>query len=220
VKLLVAIASLALNFYVYHFMARAAEIPPRESFASFPMSLGDWRCLEKQPIPAEILKNLGATDYLVCEYQRSAEAPHWIGLYVGYHEAQIREEGGGAGENSIHPPAHCLPGSGWDIIDSRTVALDIPGLPHERPNAKRLIVAKGEARQLTYYWYQSRGRIVAEDWQKILYVGWDRATRGRTDGSLVRFTIPLNREDEEAAEAAFRELAPLVMAELSRYVPE
>ena len=32
-KLLVALAFLALNFYVYHFMAHAAQIPPRETFA-------------------------------------------------------------------------------------------------------------------------------------------------------------------------------------------
>ncbi len=42
-KLLVALAFLALNFYVYNFMAHAAQIPPREAFESFPMTLGDWR---------------------------------------------------------------------------------------------------------------------------------------------------------------------------------
>jgi EpsI family protein len=86
--------------------------------------------------------------------------------------------------------------------------------------AKRLLIAKGEARQLVYYWYQSRGRVITEDWQKILYVGWDRATRGRTDGSLVRFTISMPRNGEEAAEAAFRDFAPGVLAILPRYVPE
>jgi EpsI family protein len=219
-KLLVALAFLALNFYVYHFMAHAAEIPPREAFESFPMSLGDWRCHEKQSISADILKNLGATDYLVCDFYRGVTPPEVVGLYVGYHEAQVREEGGGSGVRTIHPPAHCLPGSGWDIIDNRTVSLEIAGLPQEHPNAKRLVVAKGEGRQLVYYWYQSRGRVIAEDWQKILYVGWDRATRGRTDGSLIRFTVPIHRGDEETAEAAFLDLAPHVLALLPRYVPE
>jgi hypothetical protein len=194
-KLLVALAFLALNFYVYHFMAHAAEIPPRETFESFPMSLGDWRCHEKQSISADILKNLGATDYLVCDFYRGVTPPEVVGLYVGYHEAQVREEGGGSG-------------------------LEIAGLPQEHPNAKRLVVAKGEGRQLGYYWYQSRGRVIAEDWQKILYVGWDRATRGRTDGSLIRFTVPIRRGDEETAEAALLDLAPHILALLPRYVPE
>ena len=220
-KLLVACAFLALNFYVYHFLAHAAEIPHRDSFESFPMSLGDWRCYEKEAIPANVLKNLGAADYLVCKFYRDTEPPEVIGLYIGYHEAQTREDGGGGSDvSAIHPPAHCLPGAGWDIIDSRTVPLGFPGLPQERPSAKRLVVAKGEARQLVYYWYHSRGRVIAEDWQKILYVGWDRATRGRTDGSLIRFSVPIRRGDEEAAEAAFLDLAPRVLAPLPRYVPE
>jgi EpsI family protein len=214
-KLAAALAFLALNFYVYHYFAHDAVIPARESFESFPLELGDWRCDEKQEIDAKTLANLGATDYMICDYVKPDLG--LVGLYVGYHATQVREEGGGAGENSIHPPAHCLPGSGWDIIDARSVPLDLPGLPNS--TVKRLVIAKGKERQLVYYWYQSQGRVIAEDWQKILYVGLDRATKGRTDGSLVRFTIPILRNDDERAERAFRELAPRVIERLTPYVP-
>ncbi|NIW38146.1 MAG: exosortase-associated EpsI family protein, partial [Gemmatimonadetes bacterium] len=60
------------------------------------------------------------------------------------------ERGGGKSRSSIHPPAHCLPGSGWDVIKNRTVKLDFPGLPQPDATAKRVIVAKGNARQLVY----------------------------------------------------------------------
>ncbi len=230
IKLAVAIAFLGLNIYIYNFMARDAVIPPRDSFASFPLAIEDWRCARNEPLAPDVKRNLGATDTLICEYFRQAEAttaepataeapPRLIGLYVGYHATQVREEGGGAGENSIHPPAHCLPGSGWDIIDNRTVPLAIDGVSDPRAEAKRLIIAKGPARQLVYYWYQMQGRFIAEDWQKVLYVGLDRALHGRTDGALVRFTIPLTAGEEEQAESAFRDLAPRVVNLLSRYVP-
>ena len=114
-----------------------------------------------------------------------------------------------------------MPGSGWDIIDNRTIRLDLPGLPEPEGTGKRMIIAKGAARQLVVYWYQSEGRVVSEDWKKILYVGWDRALRGRTDGSLVRFTVPIDRSGDEArAEAALRDLAALVVPQLPRFVPE
>ena len=58
---------------------------------------------------------------------------------------QVREEGGGSAENSIHPPAHCLPGSGWDLIHVETVELDLPGLPQNPAFVKRLLIAKGDA---------------------------------------------------------------------------
>jgi EpsI family protein len=217
-KLPIAIAFLLLNFYVYHFMARQAVIPPREHFSRFPLELADWRCPVNEPLPHDILDNLGATDTLVCNYIKDDHTSA-IGLYIGYHATQIREEGGGSGENAIHPPAHCLPGSGWDIVDSRTVPIDLPGLTDPKGTAKRLIIARGEQRQLVYYWYQMGGRVVSEDWHKILFVGYDRATRGRTDGALVRFTMALGRRGDEAAEAKLRDFARLVVPLLPRYVP-
>ena len=217
-KLVVAIAFLALNVYTYHFMARKAVIPERDTFTSFPLEIEGWRCARNVPLDRAVQENLGATDTLICDYTE-ASVPRMVGVYVGYHATQVREEGGGSGENAIHPPAHCLPGSGWDIIESSTVPLDFPGVSDPNARAKRLVIAKGAARQLVYYWYQMQGRYIAEDWQKILYVGWDRATHGRTDGALVRFTIPLRAGEEGAAESSYRELAPRIVDLLARYVP-
>ena len=219
IRLAVAFAFLGFNFYIYNYLAREARIPPRDTFESFPLDLDDWHCAGKQTIEPAVLANLGATDYLICDYHSPLHGT--VSLYVGYHATQIREEGGGAAENSIHPPAHCLPGSGWDIIDSRTVKLDLPGLTDADARAKRLVIARGDARQLVYYWYQMQGRAIAEDWQKILYVGYDRALRGRTDGALVRFTVPiLPDEDEQRAERAYQDLARRAMPLLGPHLPE
>jgi EpsI family protein len=219
-KLFVAFAFLALNFYTYHFLSSEAVIPPRTSFEHFPDELENgWSCFAPAEVDARAKKELGVTDYLLCTF-RNAVSLEVASVYVGYHASQVREDGGGERETSIHPPAHCMPGSGWDIIQSETVPLDMPGLPHENARVKRLLIAKGKARELVYYWYQSRGRVISQDWKKILYVGWDRAVRHRTDGSLVRFSIPVPRGKEERAEATFRSLAPLILARLPAYVPE
>ena len=155
---------------------------------------------------------------MICTY-RQAETGAMVGAYVGYHETQVREEGGGSGENSIHPPAHCLPGAGWDIIRNESIPLDMPGMLQPGAKVKRLLIAKGASRQLVYYWYQSRGRVIAEDWKKIVYVGYDRATRGRTDGALVRFSLPVHSENEVVADAAFHSLAPELLRRLPEFVP-
>jgi EpsI family protein len=217
-RLAVALGFLGLNFYIYHFLASGAVIPERRTFDEFPLELGAWACAEPERMTPEIEANLGVTDYLICNFERR-DPRDLVSLYVGYHATQVREEGGGAAENSIHPPAHCLPGSGWDVISARTVLLEVPGLPQSPAPVKRLVIAKGDHRSIVYYWYQSRGRIIAEDWKKILYMGFDRATQRRTDGSLVRFTIPLLRGDEERADTAFRELAPRVLERLPEFVP-
>jgi EpsI family protein len=219
-KLIVAFAFLALNFYTYHFLASEAVIPPRASFVEFPRELENgWTCAALERMEDPIERELGVTDYLLCTF-RNVDSSEFANVYVGYHASQVREEGGGAKENSIHPPAHCLPGSGWDIIHFDTVPLDITGLPQENATGKRLVIAKGKARQLVYYWYQSRGRVISQDWKKILYVGLDRATKKRTDGALVRFTVPVARNNLEKAEATFQSLAPLIVTRLSDFVPE
>jgi EpsI family protein len=219
IKLCVALAFLGLNFYTYHYLATDPVFPGRERFEDFPDQLGDWTCLEHQLIDSETIGNLGVTDYLLCSFKNPAFQGN-VGVYVGYHASQVREDGGGSGNNAIHPPAHCLPGSGWDIIDNRLVELDTSGLPQAPATVRRLVIARGGDRQLTYYWYQSRGRVVSQDWKKILYVGFDRAVRSRTDGSLVRFTMPIVRKDEAAAEASFYDLAPQILALLPAYVPD
>ena len=218
-KLAVALAVLGLNFYTYHHFAMDRVLPDRELFESFPNQLGDWVCADREFMSSKIIDNLGVTDYFICTFQHP-EPSQVVNVYIGYHASQVREDGGGGDTTAIHPPAHCLPGSGWDIIDSQSVELDMPGLPESPAAVKRLVVARGNDRHLTYYWYQSRGRVISRDWEKILFVGFDRATRGRTDGSLVRFTVPILREDEESAEQSFRELAPLILARMSAYVPE
>jgi EpsI family protein len=223
-KAAVALAFIALNFYIYQYLATDEVIPARQPFAIFPLQLDDWTCTERERMSGRTLENLGASDYLLCHYSRP-EPEGLVGVYIGYHETQVRREGGGGGENSIHPPEHCLPGSGWDIIDSAVVPIDIEGMPEGhgfragRREAKRFVIAKGNARQLVYFWYQSRGRVLARNEDVILMRFWDRARSRRTDGSLIRFTVPIVRGDVEGAEENFREVASRMVPLLPEFVP-
>jgi EpsI family protein len=220
-KLIVGLLFVGLNYYVYSYLATDEVVPERSEFANFSNEVGDWSCRGRMEMEPEVLANLGVSDYLICDYVE-ASGDGVVNVYVGYHATQIRKQGGGAGENSIHPPEHCLPGSGWDVIDSRVVPLEIPGAgsqPGQRAEAKRFIIAKGDSRQLVYFWYQSRGRILARNHEVILYRFWDRAVRQRTDGSLVRLTIPISQAGEARAEAIFDEFAAQLAPMLQGYIP-
>lgn len=217
-KLAAALLLLGLDFYTYYYLATADVAPERTTLAEFPLELEDWRCANREKMSEEIEENLGVTDYLACNYQRASTGAV-VGVYIGYHASQVRREGGGSSENIIHPPAHCLPGSGWDIIESERVEFDVPGLPGGPSPVNRLVVARGDERDLVYYWYQERGRVIAHDWRKIVDLFWDRATRSRTDGALVRFSAPLTRGDDGRGDEALRSLAAQVVPRLPAYVP-
>ena len=217
-RIALALAFVLLNFYIYYYLGTDEIIPERETFAEFPLEIDEWRCSEPEAMDSEVLENLGATDYLICNYWEP-DFESMANVYVGYHETQVRDEGGGAGENSIHPPEHCLPGSGWSVIDSQIVPIEFAGLPNGSGEAKRFVIAKGGLRQLVYFWYQSRGRAIARNHEVILYRFLDRALKSRTDGSLVRITVPIEQENEAEAESKLRQFAERFVPQLPSYVP-
>ena len=209
----VAVLFLGLNLYVFRYLATAEFVPERESFATFPLEIGDWRCDESAELAENVTRNLGVTDYLLCDY-RSPEARSIVNVYVGYHASQTRNAAGK--ETLIHPPEHCLPGSGWDIIRSDIVPA--PWAPGGE--AKRVVIARGNQRNLVYFWYQTRGRVIARNHEKVLYMFLDRATERRTDGALVRFTTSIRNGDERTAERKLLEFASSMAPLLPGYLPE
>lgn len=212
-KFLAAFIFLCLNTYVYWQMGTEEVIPPRSHFTEFPDQLGDWRCVNRETMDDETLSALMVTDYISCAFINS-ERDEFTHLYIGYHERQTRDRDSGKA-TAIHPPEHCLPGSGWDVIESSIVPIDAG----QGGEAKRLVIAKGNERALVYFWYHSRGHVIARNHEKIMWIFLDRARHGRTDGSLVRFTIPIRNGDVEAAEGQFQELVSRVTPLLSDYVP-
>lgn len=227
VKVALALAALGVQFYGLHYLRTEPVIPERATFAEFPRELGGWQCRDPEELSADVLESLKATDYFSCVYVRetpevspaaTGDAPPripYVHLYIGYHGAQA-----GSGSKTaapIHPPEHCLPGSGWDIVDARILPVEVDG---ERGQAKRFVIAKGDYRNLVYFWYQSRGRVIASNYEKIIYTFWDRAFRGRTDGALVRLTVPIPKKGTDAADAAIADLMEEVGPHLDTYVPD
>lgn len=212
-KLVVALCFLGLNLYTYRYLASEDFIPQRTGFQTMPLRVGDWRCEGPETMEDEIRARLGVTDYLLCNFIDSSQQ-RWANVYAGYHERQVRSDA--AGETMIHPPEHCLPGAGWDIIQNDVVDVDF-GIPGE---AKRVIIAKGEQRALVYFWYQTHSRVIARNHEKAFYMFMDRALERRSDGALIRFTVPIGREGEAAADATIHELASLLMPPISSHLPE
>jgi EpsI family protein len=213
IKFVAAILILGLNSYVYWYLASEDVIPPRSEFSALSDDIEGWRCRQRETMEDDILSNLMVTDYISCAFYNAVEE-QFVHLYIGYHERQTRDRSSGKA-TAIHPPEHCLPGSGWDVIDSSIVDVKFK----DGGEAKRFIIAKGNQRSLVYFWYHSRGRVLARNHHKILYLFLDRARSGRTDGSLVRFTIPIINGDVDAAERAFDGFSQSVTPMLTSFVP-
>lgn len=184
---------------------RAEIVPSRTQFAEFPATLGEWHG-QSDALESVVLDVLKLDDYLLSDYRN--RDGYSVNMYVAYYGSQRS----GA---STHSPRTCLPGGGWRI-DSHTHI--------ELPNgirANRFLITMGDNRQLVYYWFKQRDRIITDEFAVKWYMLWDSLTRNRTDGALLRLTTVLQPGEEVGAgDARLRAFAQEVVPHLTKYVPD
>ena len=66
-----------------------------------------------------------------------------------------------------------------------------------------MTIQKGLDKQVIVYWYHDRGRVIASEYWAKEYLIWDAATKHRSDGALVRISVPVTTT-VEAAQAQAR----------------
>lgn len=138
--------------------------------------IAGWSRISQGSLDGPTLRALDPTSYLVRTYQKGSSR---IDLFIAYY-AQQR-----AGE-SMHSPNHCLPGSGWEITHRGSAT--IGALGRQNPVNKYVIENLGTKRVM-FYWYQSRDRIIANEYWAKLLLARDTALTGRTGGSIVRILL-------------------------------
>jgi EpsI family protein len=178
----------------------------RTRFADFPHQVMGMDS-ESRPLSSLVLRELGLTDYLSRFYQ--GEGHPDTDLYVGFYASQRT----GA---TYHSPKNCLPGSGWQMVDVGSATISSPEGPVE---VNEIVIQKGTDKQVVVYWYHDRGRVIASEYLAKIYMVWDAATRQRTDGALVRVTVRVTQDGEQAARQGARAFAEQTLAELPPYLP-
>ena len=193
-------------------LPRPAEIvPARETFSEFPMNLGIW-IGRRETMDGVYIDALKFDDYLMANYGNGKDAG--VNLYMAYYNSQRKGE-------AVHSPRACLPGGGWQLtqFDQRVLPGVFVGGRAVRVN--RTLIALGDRRQLVYYWFQQRGRLITNEFVVKGYLFWDALTRHRTDGALVRLITPVPAGGSEAdADQRLVEVARRIAPLLTRYVPD
>jgi exosortase D (VPLPA-CTERM-specific) len=212
VPLLICAAVLAVYTALMTLLPERSESrQARQAFVSFPMQLSNWNGRQSSLEPV-YLDALQLNDYLLADYsRRETESP--VNMYVAWYDSQR------AGQ-SAHSPRTCMPGGGWTISDLRQIALPFAGSGGSQLRVNRALIERGSSRQLVYYWFQQRGRIITNEYLVKWYLLWDALRLNRTDGALVRLitTVP-NGEDPTRADRRLAEFARAAVSELDTYVP-
>ena len=181
----------------------------REPLASLPIELGAWHAAGDLAIDDESLRVLGVDDYVNRVYQRPSTPP--VSLYIGYYASQRQGD-------TIHSPQNCLPGAGWQAVENGRTTLDLGG---RALVVNRYMVQKGLNRQVVLYWYQGRGRVIANEYANKLWLMVDAARLHRSKGSVVWVVAPVGAATggAQGADAAASDFARSLYPSLSTYLP-
>ena len=149
---------------------------------SVPAQLGGWVGRPAPALDPGIAQVLAADQY-VHRFYRSGRT--WVEMDVAYYS---RPRAGAV----MHSPLNCLPGNGWQVMETRTLPVDT------ELSVRRLLVGRGGQRVAMTYWFQNRGAAIASEvGQRLLLL--TNGLRGRpTDAAVVRV---MARDDGTSGDA-------------------
>jgi EpsI family protein len=201
----VPLAILAGGVLLVQTIGRQNPMPLSRPLTGIPIVLEGYEGRELTVSPEE-QRIAGMSSYVSRTYGRDSTAAFWV--YVGYYESQTQGK-------TIHSPKNCLPGAGWEPLESARVQLNLASGPVP---VNRYLIANDNQRALVLYWYQGRGRISANEYLVKWELLRDATLKQRTDEALVRVIVPI-RGTEEEAEALARRVAERLAYEVAQVVP-
>ena len=176
---------------------------------------------EERPLTAGERRVAGVSDYLFRIFRRDSLSA--FSVYVGFYESQ-------ATGKTIHSPRNCLPGAGWQVVESGTTPLALDG---RDVRVNQYVIANGPSQAVVLYWYQGRGRVAHSEYRVKWDLMRDAATNGRTEEALVRVMVPIapsrafsatdwgerRKDAEQMANRVAAQLLPLVAGAMPSWGP-
>src|SRR5436305_10677488 len=179
----------------------------RKLLREFPQQVGSWRQQgDDVRFDDETQNVLRADDYVSRNFESKGRI---ASLYVGYYATQ--RDGA-----TYHSPLNCLPGSGWTLSEPGKAMIALPDGTSFVAN--KYVIQTGDYRSLMIYWYRGRGRNVASEYWGKIYTVFDSVRLRRSDGALVRVTVPIANSEAKAEKTAI-EFASAASAVLPQFVP-
>lgn len=179
----------------FYGMARTEEVRIVNPLKTFPTDIAGWTMVNEGTVEKEVMDVLKADDVISRTYG-NREANAVAHLFIAYFNTQRTGK-------APHSPKNCLPGAGWLPVINDRITIDIPGraTPVE---ANRYIVARGDAKSLVIYWYQTHRRTVASEYSAKVFTVVDALRYNRSDTAVVKVTIPIREgtDNDKATEMA------------------
>ena len=103
----------------------------------------------------------------------------------------------------------------------RTLEVPVNSAAPTLLHVNRLVIQKSDAKQVVYYWFKQRDRVLLNEYLVKFFLVWDAMTRQRTDGALIRLSASVRPGlDELEADRKLVDFTKAVNPLVSRFVPD
>ncbi len=167
---------LIVQAVLFYTASHVDATPLASPLSAFPATVGDFHLHEEGFVDAETLAVLKADDTLTRTYM-GPKGP--ANLFIAYFKTQRQGQ-------SPHSPKNCLPGAGWQQEVNGKIDVPVNG---ETIRVNNFVVSKGGNKSIVLYWYQSQGRVIADEFAAKYYLVSDSIRNHRSDTALVRVVV-------------------------------
>ncbi len=143
---------------------------------NFPIEAGDWKMTKRNFLSAKVLDVLKSDEEIMRKYVNSQGDHVWI--FLAYFRDQKYGE-------QIHSPKHCLPGSGWNIKQTKSLKFTDP----VKFEANRLVINQKTEEEIMVYWFCTQHGIIRNEYQLKIDLAISSLLRKPSDAAFIRINI-------------------------------
>ena len=170
----------------------------------FPKTIGSWQS-EELPISDKDYEVLETRNAFVRRYFNGKDPD--IFLFIVYSQNNRKVS---------HPPEVCYAGSGVTILEHQTATL---ALSESMLNldVNKLVLSKGNAKQVAYYWFKVGDSFTASYWKQQILIALKTLMGKSSSSALIRVAVDVNG-DEASSIQHLQEFSRHLVPQIQRYL--
>ena len=176
------------------------------SIHSFPATVGDWAS-EEIRVSDDDKALLETDNVFVRRYTNPAGEE--VFLFVVYSQDNRKVS---------HPPEICYTGAGATILNKTSDSFPA-SVKGGKINVKRLMVEKGDVRQVFVYWFKVGGGFTANYWKQQALIAWNSILGRPASSALIRISSTVYQDEVDQSARIVKSFGKLIVPSLMQYLP-
>ncbi len=176
------------------------------SIFNFPETMGEW---SGENIP------LAETDYEILETKNTFVRRYKttdgkeIFLFIVYSQNNRKVS---------HPPEICYTGGGVSVLEHAVDPITVSSA-NLVIDANRLLLEKGQDRQVAYYWFKVGDTFTGSYWKQQMLIAFKTILGRPASSALIRVSSTVVKDDKAESVKTVKEFSDLIVPALFQFLP-